>query len=212
MNITLLCSDEKHPVNKYLETWMRDNEGEHQVSLVRQKKDLTQGDILFLISCSEIIQCAERSLYKACLVLHASDLPEGRGWSPHIWGILEGKQEITVSLLEADDQVDAGRIWKKIRFPVPTHALWNEINTKLFEAELSLLDYAVENFSTITPELQDSNIKPTYYSRRKPVDSCIDPDQSIASQFNQIRVCDPERFPAYFDLYGIRYKIILEKV
>lgn len=212
MRISLLCSDEQHPVNEHLKRWMSAQQGVHQVELVRKRKGLSGGDILFLISCSEIIGAADRSAYRATLVLHASDLPRGRGWSPHIWQLIEGADEITLSLIEAEDKVDSGRIWKKLRFPVPKHALWDEINTRLFEAEIELIDFAVSEFERICPTAQDASIEASYYPRRTPADSQIDPSQSIASQFDRIRVCDPNRFPAFFELHGKRYKLILEKV
>lgn len=212
MKITLLCSDPNHPVNKYLLSWIAANESKHEISLVRSKKALTGGEILFLISCSEIIGAIERAAYNATLVLHASDLPKGRGWSPHIWQIIGGAEQVTLSLLEAEDAVDSGRIWHQIKFPVPKHALWNEINDQLFSAELVLMDFAVEQFESVTPLPQRSDIEPTYFPNRKPVDSRIDPHTTIASQFDQIRVCDPERFPAYFELHGFSYKLTLEKI
>ena len=52
MKITLLCSDELHPVNGHLARWMRNNEARHDIVLVRQTKDLPGGDVLFLISCT----------------------------------------------------------------------------------------------------------------------------------------------------------------
>lgn len=184
----------------------------HQVELVRKKSELSGGDILFLISCSEIVGSADRSAYRATLVLHASDLPRGRGWSPHIWQLIEGAGEITLSLLEAEDKVDSGRIWKKLKFPVPKHALWDEINARLFDAEIELIDFAVSEFEQIRPTAQDLTIEPSYYARRTPTDSQVDPSQSIASQFDRIRVCDPNRFPAFFELHGKKYKLILEKI
>ena len=51
------------------------------------KVSVRPGDILFLISCSERIGDAYRQKYRHVLVLHASDLPKGRGWSP-MFGIL----------------------------------------------------------------------------------------------------------------------------
>jgi len=212
MKITLLCTDEKHPVNTYLYQWMQRNEDSHEISLIRRKQDLSGGDILFLISCSEIIREEERSLYQASLVLHASKLPQGRGWSPHIWCIIDGENEITLTLLEAEDSVDSGRIWRQVCFPVSPGALWDDINTSLFSAEIELIDFAVNHFDEIEPQEQDSSLEPTYFPRRTPADSCIDPAQSIESQFDLIRVCDPDRFPAYFDLHGHRYKLILEKI
>lgn len=212
MRISLLCSSEYHPVNSYLVKWIDENKAVHDIELVRKKKNLSGGDILFLISCSEIINEFDRSAYLSCLVLHASDLPKGRGWSPHIWQIIEGAEEITISLLEAEDKVDSGRIWEKLQFSIPKHALWDEINESLFQAEIDLIDNAVRNFGLVKPKIQDPNIEPSYYLRREPSHSRIDPNLSIADQFNQIRVCDPHRFPAFFELEGCRYKITLEKL
>lgn len=212
MRISLLCSDEQHPVNEHLRCWITKRQEAHHIELVRNKKDLSGGDILFLISCSEIIGATDRSAYRASLVLHASDLPLGRGWSPHIWQIIGGGEEITLTMLEAEDKVDSGRIWKKISFAIPKHALWDEINERLFAAEIELIDLAVQEFSNITPMEQDTDILPTYYPRRTPADSQIDPGHSIASQFDKLRVCDPHRFPAFFELHGKKYKIVLEKL
>ena len=212
MRISLLCSDDQHPVNEHLERWMSAQSGVHQVELVRKKSVLSGGDILFLVSCAEIVGAADRSAYRATLVLHASDLPRGRGWSPHIWQLIEGADEITLSLLEAEDKVDSGRIWKKLKFSVPKHALWDEINWRIFEAEIQLIDFAVSELEQIRPTAQVSSIEPSYYPRRSPADSQIDPFQSIASQFDRIRVCDPNRFPAFFELNGKKYKLILEKI
>jgi len=211
MRISLLCSDEQHPVNEHLRRWISAERGVHQVELVRKKSELSGGDILFLISCAEIVGTADRAAYRATLVLHASDLPLGRGWSPHIWQLIEGTTEITLSLIEAEDKVDCGRIWKKCKFPIPKHALWDEINALLFDAEIELINFAVSEFEQISPTAQDLSIEPTYYSRRTAADSQVDSSQSIASQFDRIRVCDPNRFPAFFELHGKKFKLILEK-
>ena len=212
MRITILCSDEFHPVYPYLKYWKKRHEDKHDISLAKHKAELGGGDILFLVSCSELIDAAERQAFKSCLVLHASDLPRGRGWSPHVWDIVNGAEQITVTLLEAADKIDSGRIWKKITIPIPKHALWNEVNESLFSAEISLISFGVESFGKIEPQVQSSKIEPTYFRRRFPVDSEISPFLSISEQFNKIRVCDPERYPAYFVLHGCRYKLILEKM
>ncbi|WP_396439425.1 formyltransferase family protein [Limnohabitans sp.] len=211
MKITLLCSDVKHPVNAYLRAWMDTLQGVHEVELGQRKSDLTGGEMLFLVSYSEIIDAKVRDMYLVTLVLHASDLPKGRGWSPHIWEIVNGAETITLSLLEAEDKVDSGRIWKKLDIPVPKNALWNEINHLLFEAEVEMINFAVENFGTASPSLQKATENASYYPKRTPADSRIDVNKSIAEQFDLIRVCDPNRFPAYFEHLGFRYTLKLEK-
>jgi methionyl-tRNA formyltransferase len=173
--------------------------------------DASGGDILFLVSCSEIITAKDRAAYGASLVLHASDLPNGRGWSPHIWELSRGAEAITLSLLEAEDKVDTGRIWKKVHIPVPRHMLWDEINSLLFQAEIDLIEFAIGNFGMIRPEPQSTSVPATYYPKRNPHDSKIDPLKSIAEQFDLIRLCDVNRFPAYFEYLGHKYILKIEK-
>lgn len=211
MKITILCSSALHPVNAYLQSWIAKHQDQHQIDLVRTKTDLSDGALLFLISCSEIVTEADRSSYAKTLVIHASDLPLGRGWCPHIWQILDGATEITLTLLEAENKVDSGAIWRKLRISVDKNALWDEINHAIFEAELSLMDFAAVNCEVIKPTPQSAAIEPTYLPKRTPADSKIDAEKSIEEQFNLIRVCDPDRFPAYFELRGQKYIIRLEK-
>lgn len=191
---------------------MEKNSAHFVIELVNEKSKLSGGDILFLISCTEIVRAEDRAAYLHSLVLHASDLPSGRGWSPHIWQILEGAEEVVLSLIEADDNIDSGPIWKKSRIYFPKHMLWNEINDQLFSAEIELIDFAVNNFLRISPSPQDEKLKSSYYPKREPVDSRVDPFRSISEQFDKIRICDPERYPAFFELYGHKYKLILEKI
>lgn len=183
-----------------------------KLKLFKKKTLFRGGDLLFLISCAEIVNLADRLRYSATLVLHASDLPKGRGWSPHIWELINGAEFLTLTLLEAEDNVDSGKVWKKMILPVSKDLLWYEINELIFNAEIELINFAIENFGIVTPYEQPSNCEPTYFPKRSRQDSLIDPYQCIASQFDKIRVCDPERFPAYFDLYGKKYKLILEKI
>ncbi len=211
MKITILCSATSHPVNAYLKVWATKHQEKHQIDIIQTKAQLSRGDLLFLISCSEILSETDRRSYANTLVIHASDLPHGRGWSPHIWQLLNGATEITLTLLEAASEVDSGAIWKKERIPVSKDALWDEINHAIFQAELTLMDFATENCADIDPTPQDSASTATYLPKRTPSDSELDPTKSIAEQFNLMRVCDPNRFPAYFVLHGHKYTIRMEK-
>lgn len=210
MKVSVLCSSKSHPIYPHLQTWVKNLGAFHQVELVSNKAELTGGDILFLISCHEIIGQQDRQPYGASLVIHASDLPQGRGWSPHIWQILEGKNKITVSLIEAEDKVDTGAIWAQRHLELEGHELSDEINGKLFAVELDLMNYALEVVGSGSPVPQDDRPS-SYYARRKPEDSRLDPNRSIAEQFDLLRVADPQRFPAFFELRGHRYLIRVEK-
>lgn len=211
MRISILCTDPNHPVVNYLREWVDAVSKRHEVSLVFDKGELKGGDILFLVSCNQLIHDSEREKYRKTLVLHASDLPKGRGWSPYIWSILNGANQITVSLLEACEPVDSGAIWLKTTFSLVGHELLPEIYEKLFAAELLLMHQAVNQFDLIKPSQQIGEAGP-YMKKRTPDDSRLDPNKSIAEQFNLLRVVDSQRYPAFFDYQGKRYLIKIEKV
>jgi methionyl-tRNA formyltransferase len=212
MNVSILCTDPNHPVVDKLKGWVNDAVSKgHDAQLAFDKSELSGGDVLYLVSCSQIISEVERTNYKSVLVLHASDLPQGRGWSPYIWSILDGRNQVTVSLLEASDPVDSGSIWLKTEFFLEGHELLPEINEKLFDAELLLMSQALDQFDRIIPKPQLGEPGP-YMKRRTPADSRLDPNKTIAEQFNLLRVVDSTRYPAFFEYQGQQYLVKIEKV
>lgn len=212
LKIEIINSDPTHPINPYLEELKSKLESKHSVSIIRSPEEITYGDILFLVSCSTILDQNFQKKFKHVMVIHASDLPKGRGWSPHVWELLNGADKITLSLLDAEIAVDSGDIYTKVVFDVPKSALWDEINELLFSAEIRLIEYAIENFDDLQKQPQRSDIEATYYAKRKPQDSEIDPEKSIIEQFDLLRICDPHRFPAFFHHRGETFKVILEKI
>ena len=211
MKISILNTSEEHPINPWLKKWIKQNQSKHEIQLLRLKKELTGGDILFLISCSELISKSERNKFKKTLVIHASDLPKGRGWSPHVWEIINGANQITLSLLEAEDKVDAGDIWKKVKINVPKTDLYDQINELVFKEELGLMTFAADNFHSVMPYIQPEE-EISFWPKRTPKDSEVNIHQSIDEQFDLIRICDPERFPAFFYKNGKKFKLRIEVI
>ncbi len=207
MRISILCSKD-HPIYPRLKQW-RDGSS-HNVKLIQWTEDLPGGDILFLISCGELISSKVRDLYTHSLVIHASDLPDYKGWSPHIWQILEGKKEVWVSLLDADLKLDSGDIWEQEKIKFEGHELFDEINDLLFDAEIDLMDFAVQHHILIQPTKQVG--MGSYWRKRTPADSELDVDKTIAEQFNLLRVADPKRYPAFFKMHGFTYEVSIKKV
>ncbi len=184
----------------------------YEITLINRVNEIVDGgDILFLVSCSEIVKQKTTSLFSHVLVLHASDLPLGRGWSPHIWDILAGKSSLTLSLLEAKEPVDTGDIWKKQTIILNGRELFDEINELLFKAELELIEWACQNYNVCKPFPQ-RGINNGYLRKRTPDDSKLDITKPLDSQFNLLRVSDPSRFPAFFYKDGQKYTIRIEKV
>lgn len=210
MKIDVLCTSYAHPVVPLLRHWCG-SRTDHDAAFLTQVGDLRGGDILFLVSVGVLIGADIRARYRHTLVLHASDLPKGRGWSPHIWEILNGAEHITVSLLEAEDRVDTGAIWAKQRVDIPVTALHDEINARIFAAELSLMDTAVDMALAGPTPIAQTEIDATTWPRRTPADSQLDPKLPLEDLFDAIRVADPARFPAFFDLRGARYTLTLTR-
>ena len=210
MKISVLITSTEHPIYSHIGKWAKANSENNQINILHSHKGLAGGDILFLISYSYVISKANRDKFSKTLVIHASDLPNGRGWSPYIWEIINGETEITISLLEAEDKVDSGDIWKKIRVNIPKTALYDEINQLIFDAEVELMNFAISHFSNITP-VKQPDIGSSYWSKRSPKDSEIDINKSLVRQFDLIRVCDPDRFPAFFYKDGKRFTLTIKR-
>jgi len=202
LKVDILCSDQKHPSWEELARFCE----ERSFNLTDRAEFLSGGDFLFLVSCTKIIGKELRDLYRHCLVIHESDLPSGRGWSPLAWQVLHGESTIVVSLVEADDPVDSGAIWWKSELELEGHELADEIASKCLKVKMELIDVALR-FSA-KPEKQMGAV--TTYRRRVPEDSELDPHKSIAGQFDLLRICEP-RFPAFFVFRDHRYEVTVRK-
>ncbi len=196
-----LCSDANSWINPYLPEliigWL---DAGHSVVWTHSASELPVGDLCFYLSYGRIVDAATRVRYKSNLVVHESDLPRGRGWSPMSWLILEGEHRIPVTLLEAEDDVDAGSIylqeWLELRGD-ELSAQWRQLQAS---ATLRLCQNFVAEYPGILKHSRPQEGAPTYYRRRTPADSKLDPSKTIAEQFNLLRIVDNDKFPAYFDV------------
>jgi len=206
MKASVLISSSEHPIFNSLVQWAIEKNGD--VDIFHEEKLLKGGDILFLVSFGKIVSRDVRKLFNHTLCIHASDLPYGKGWSPYIWQIVHGKDEIPVSIFEVNDKVDAGAILAKKSFFLEGHELYDEINEKLFKVSFDLMDLAMRGgpFKFIPQDGESS-----YLRKRSPEDSRIDPDKSISDQFNLIRTADPDRYPNFFDYKNHRYILNVQK-
>ena len=89
--------------------------------------------------------------------------------------------------------------------------LVEELRQKLAEYTIKMCVSFVEDYPEITSKGKDQSGGSSYYKKRKPEDSRLDPDKTIREQFNLLRVVDSHRYPAYFELNGMRYVLKIEK-
>jgi methionyl-tRNA formyltransferase len=90
------------------------------------------------------------------------------------------------------------------------HELFDEINDKLFRAEIKLMTEAIDKANVITPISQDG-LASNYYPKRTPDDSRLNVHQSLIDQLILLRISDKNRYPAFFEHLGHKYIVKIEK-
>ena len=179
----------------------------HIVKLIHRHEDVERGDILCILACEKIFK--QLILNKHNLVVHESDLPKGKGWSPVTWQILERKNRIPVTLFEAVEELDAGPIYAQEYIDLEGNELLPEIKHKQGIITQNLIIDFVNHFPNVSSKFQTG--EETFYPRRKPEHSILDINESIACQFDKLRVCDNDRYPAYFFYRNAKYIIKIYK-
>ena len=156
------------------------------------KKDF---DVLFILSYHKIIK-KEYLKSKHNIVIHASDLPSGKGWAPMFWQISDG--------------VDDGDIYMKKTLKLTGLELNEELRYKqasfiITMCEDFLSDYI--RYSTPTKQIGEE----TFYKKRASKDSELDLTKTINEQFNLLRIVDNEDYPAFFYKNGKKYILKIEE-
>lgn len=168
-------------------------------------------DFVFLLSCQEIVKKEHLALNRHNIVVHASALPQGKGWSPLTWQILEGKSTVPVTLFEAVEHVDAGCIYLQEEIHFDGTELIEELRAAVGKATCKLCTAFVREYPDILRKSREQQGEESFYPRRRPEDSRLDLDKSIREQINLLRVVDNVRYPAFFEWKGHRYRILIEK-
>lgn len=209
MNITLVVDN----FDSWLVPFVKKLQGrlstEHKVNYATDLTQIRKGDLAFFLACQKIVPPKILKLNKNNLVVHESDLPKGRGWSPMTWKILEGKNEIVITLFEAEERVDSGQIYLQDRIKFEGHELIGELRRKQGEMTIKLVIDFIDSYPKVVGKVQDG--MSTYYPRRRPADSELDVNKRIKDQFNLLRVVDNRRYPAYFSYLGHEYVVKIFK-
>ncbi len=186
------------------------NRGGDTAILCRSHKEINNGDVAFYFGCVHITPKNILDLNRRNLVVHASELPKGKGFSPLTWQVLEGESNIPVCLFEAVEKLDAGPIIYKDYMSLDGDELLNGMREKLGTMHVDLGWRFLNEESPLdgVPQSGEESI----YKRRSPKDSEIDPGKSLKEQFNLLRVVDNQTYPAFFYMNGCRYKLTIEKM
>lgn len=175
--------------------------------VIHDHSEVKSGDVLCLVSCEKIFRNLE--LNHTNIVVHESDLPKGKGWSPVSWQVLEGKSKIPVTLFEASKDIDSGVIYFQDFIELDGLELLDEIKNQQGLITNRLIEKYIESYPSIKGKKQFG--KSTFYKKRTSIDSELDINKTIKEQFNLLRIVDNERYPAYFTINGKKYTLKINK-
>lgn len=164
---------------------------------IHHPADLAPGDVCLLLSCGRLLSTEQLALHRHNLVVHESALPQGQGWSPMTWQILEGASQIPITLFEATAALDAGPIYLQRTIPLQCTELVEEWRALQAEATIALCLEWLDRYAEVLKHARPQQGEASHY-RRRPADSHLDPQRPLAEQFNLLRVVDNQRYPAVF--------------
>lgn len=177
----------------------------HAVRWIHNPAQLAPGDVCLLLSCGRLLSAEQLALHRHNLVVHESALPQGQGWSPMTWQILEGASRIPITLFEATAALDAGPIYLQQQIALQGHEVVEEWRALQAKASRDLCLAWFDRYREVVAAAQPQHGEASHYRRRRPADSQLDPERSLAEQFNLLRVVDNQRYPAFFHWGGRRY-------
>lgn len=164
----------------------------------------------FFLGCTRLAGPDVLARHHRNLVVHESALPKGRGFAPVAWQIIEGANEIPIRLIEAvDGPADSGPIVLSDSLRFDGTELFDEIRRAQGEATIALCLRFLQASSP--PEGAPQEGEPSYYPRRRPADSELDPARSLAEQFDLLRTVDDRTHPAFFRYRGARYRLSIRR-
>ena len=181
----------------------------HKVEYAHNSKDLVGGDICFLLSCVKLVRSSVLAKFKHNIVIHASDLPKGKGFTPVKWQILEGKNQIPITLFEAVEAMDAGDYYFKDAINLTGYELLDEIHSLLGKKVCEMALRYVKEYNNWIPIKQEG--EETIYKKRTIEDDELDITKTIESQFNHFRIEDNERFPLWFRIGNHKYILTISR-
>jgi methionyl-tRNA formyltransferase len=164
--------------------------------------DAVDPDLCLCGGWSQIIEEAVLDVPdRGFLGFHSSRLPEGRGGAPVNWSLIDGADEVWISLFYYEQGVDSGDVLAQGSVPVEQR---DDIET-VFDAlatEACRLTAAVRSdleAETATAEPQSLSAA-TYRPRRQPQDGIIDWHRAPDAQYDWIRAqTDP--YPGAYSFY-----------
>ena len=166
--------------------------------------DPSQFQLIIPWNYRKIIEQSEQ--YNNVVVMHSSDLPDGRGWAPIYYAFSEGKEWYVMSAIFAANEVDTGDIIMRARFQIEDGYTAHFIRKLDNELTLMLIVKILQQW----PEGNIVGMKQvgvgSYRKRRHPKDNEIDVNNTLVKLIPNLRGIESTG-PAFFFYNSVKYII-----
>ena len=205
MKITILTSNDQ-----WFERYAKNLSKELKCSCFFSHTEIHNFDIVFILSYHKIIPQDILKKNRHNIVIHASNLPQGKGWAPLFWQILEGKKEIVFTMFEASEGVDDGDIYMQKTLKLNGYELNSELREKQANLTIQMCKEFIDNYDLYkNPHPQKG--EESFYPKRTPKESELNINKTIKEQFNLLRIVNNEEYPAFFVIDKHEYILKIEK-
>ena len=172
-------------------------------------KKIKNFDLVFILGYTTILPLSLKKINKLVLIVHESNLPNGKGFSPLQWQILKGKNLIIFSLIDLNKDIDSGDIYDQIKLKLNGNELFNEIRAKQAQTTFKLINIFLKKYPLIKKTKQKG--RSTYFRKRTIKDGKLNINKSINAQFNLLRIGNNDKWPSYFIKNGVKYILKIYK-
>jgi methionyl-tRNA formyltransferase len=166
-------------------------------------KKIKKQDIVFILGYGRLLPESFLDKNKLNLVVHESKLPKDKGGAPIHYQVLKNKKKIYISLIKASMKIDSGDIFLIDSFNLKGIELMNELRSKQAQGRIKIIKRFLKKYPNIKSFKQKG--KGNFNRMRNASDSEININKSIKSQFNLLRICDNEKYPAFFKYKNCKF-------
>ena len=146
---------------------------------------------------------------QGALNMHGSLLPKYRGRVPVNWAVIRGESETGATLHYMVEKPDAGDIVGQQAVPIGPDDTAFEVFGKVTDAAAAVLDTALPALLRFERIGRSQDLSQgSYFGARKPEDGRIDWNDSAADIHNLVRGVAPPYPGAFFDLQGLRIRLL----
>ena len=144
---------------------------------------------------------------------HESPLPEGRGHAPIQWALLNKRNNLTISMFKIDKGVDTGLLCYQYNMPISKMDTYKILENKRQIGLQECFNSFLQEIKTGVVVLREQSGLGNYQTKRNPKDSELTKQiYSLEDLWENIRICDNDKFPAFFKLNDkkviLKYEVV----